>query len=748
MADTITITEQDRLDGENVLEQYMGDKLENVDFSKGSAMRDFVISAMGHLFAYLQSEKDATRARQSLLLLGKLTGTDVDDAVDEILSNWFITRNTGQYAAGTVKVYLTEVADVSIPLAVRFYKNASLAFAPNATDTLTFSEDDMTKIVDSTGVTVAYTFTVPVIATAKGADYNVSAGTFTDYTQFSPYVSRVENESKFTGGDDQETTAKMLERSETAISVRDLNSARSIDVTLKEEYDDVDDVIVIGFSDPEMTRDLVLEEATNTRIHAGGYVDAYLRMSVLESQTFTGTVGGEYTDPRPGYFVLRDYSVTDFSTVAVGDVLVINNAITSSEANQYIVKQVTPYGVYVSRRTPFPFMLPTIEGDAYTDGAVIEDAGPPVEQRITSTSQYTFTIDDVGKYIAITSAVNASNLRTGVIMSVDTISNYAVIADILGNISFITESSVTFEVQTRVVSYNIGNNSPGYNNKIDERYSGRFTKSIQEDGRVLLPAKPVYQIRDVSLPGTNYSGVPALLDVDGRVRFPNRVNTEPVEKSAGTDLEYQVDCRNPEEAQSGWQVAELDIAWSDGVETYFNGETLTVIYDTLTSYDTVWAFMLSDDRRIICGSVIPKGLHPVYLLLEVKYKLAKTATTNLDEEAAADALAEYVNGFDSLEDIDSSDISAFLRAEYAEIGYIEPNDIDYQLLAPDGRVITYRTNSQVTVDDTTKQIDPATGQYPTDPNLILEAPVSQGVSDNTVRYLTITDLITFTNLEA
>jgi hypothetical protein len=747
MADTITIVEQDRIDAENVLEQFMGDRLENVDFSKGGAVRDFVISAMGLLFAYLQSEKDTTRARQSLLLLGKLTGSDVDDAVDEILSNWFIRRGSGQYATGTVKVYLTAAVDVSIPLTARFYKTSSLPFAPNATDTLTYSTDDLTQIVDSTGTVVAYTFTVPVIAANPGEAYNVSAGTFVDYTRFSPYVSRVENESAFTGGGDKESTQSMLERSETAISVRDLNSARSIDVTLKEEFSDVNDVVVIGYGDPEMIRDLVLEEATNTRIHAGGYVDSYLRTPVLESQTFVGTVGGVFTDPRSGYFVLRDYSVADFSGVAVGDVLLIQNAITSSEANQYIVKQVTPYGIYVSRRTPFPKALPTVSGDAYTDGAVSKSG---LEQRVTSVSQYTFSADDVGNYIAITDAVNAGNLCTGKIISVNTGSNYAVVTGVAGgyDIDFTSESDVTFEIQTRVVEYSIGNNAPGYNNKVTERYSGRFTKSIQNDGRVLLPARPIYQIRDVSLPGTDYStGYPALLDTDGRVRFPNRVNQEPVSHGTGPELEYEVVCQNPEEAQSGWQVMELDVAWATD-KTFFNDEPLTVIYDTLTGFDTVWAFMLSDDRRIICGSVIPRGLHPVYLILDVKYKLAKTATANLDEEAAADALAEFVNNFDSLEDIDSSDIAAFLRQEYSEIGYIAPSDIDYQLLAPDGRVITYRSDSQVTVDDTTKQIDPATGLYPTDPNLILADPISQGVSDNTVRYLTTPSMITFTNLEA
>lgn len=782
MADIITITEQDSIDAENILEQYLTDRMPGIDFSKGGALRDFAVVALGKIFAFLRSEKDTIRARQSLLLLGKLSGSDVDDAVDEILSNWFIFRKEGRYATGNAVVYFSQATDVEVPITAKFYKTAGLVFVPDAIDNLLYSEDDMLPVISSDGVVVAYTIEVPLKAIRTGEAYNIDTGAFADYTRFNPYITRIENTSVFSGGGGVESTTAMLERAETAITVRDLNSARSIDATLKDNFSEVDDVVVIGYGEPEMIRDLVLEEATNTRIHAGGYVDAYIRTPILEARTYSGVVGGMFTDPREGYYAFRDPSIvneasgiipaTNFETYNVepGDILVFHNAIESYEPDMFIIKEVSPYGVFVSRRSPFPKAMPIVEA-AYTDGEIRNDAGfNKVKSAATPTPEYVFVDADVtdggdiGKYIRVVSSANPrENLGTGKIISVDTLNNEAVVDGFPYN--FVTESDVEWELVTRPVSYTIGNNSPDYNNKISEgahgafngdpRYSGQFTKLIQNDGRILLPGRPVYQITDVSLPGSGYPA--GLVDTDGRVRFPNRINVEPTEQVTVNDLQYRLVSHNPEAAQSGWQVTEVDIGWQNTVpkpdnKEYFNGSLLTITYDTIGAYDSIWAFMVSTDRRILCGSVIPRGLHPVYLTLEIRYRLRRDATTTLDEATVKAAIVEHVNNFDgAAENIDISDILAFMRENYSEIGYVEPTEIYYQLLAPDGRIIYFKTDGEVVIaaaniidprtDSPPNPIDPTADQYR------MDEPLSQGVSDNTVRYLTIPDLITLTNLE-
>jgi len=755
MAEVIEITEQDRIDAENILEEYLTDAVPDADFSKGSSLRDLCVVAIAYVFAYWKKERDYMKARQSLLLLGALTGQDVDDAVDEILSNWFITRNSGSKSTGTATVYLSTNASVTIPPSTVFYKTQTLQFVPNSSTTLAYLPSQMLPIVDASGEITSYTIQVPLIASDEGAAYDIDAGSFNDVDRFSPNIVRVVNTSPFSGGDDDETTDDLLVRAETAITVRDLNGERCIDTQLRESFSTVEDVAVVGYGDPEMLRDLVAELATNTRIHAGGYVDAYLRTPITYAKEYTGVVGAAFSENREGYYILRDPTVLasgGFETAGVerGDIIEIYNALSDAEANRYIVEQANEYGVYVSSRTSFPLALPTID-ETVNDGTI--GPGNNAYTDSVASATYTFTSDDVDRYVSIANSATPAFNDTWRIYAVSSGEARLVKADGLTNPVFTDETGLEVNVIDRVVEYSIGDDPPSYSNKVSRRFSGQFTKTIQNDGRILLPFEPIYRITDVSFsdPSNPYSE-------DGdRVYFPVRSNQEPVwvDPNPVPDyaaLQYQVVCQNVPEAFSGWQVMEVDIGWPDGGGTYeskdyFNGKSLRVTYDALTGYDSVWAYMLSGDQRILCGSVIPKGLHPVYIQVNFNYRLANSATDGLDTAAAATSVANFVNNFDTQEDLDTSDLVTHLRTTYGVIGYVEPPEVLYQLFAPDGRVITYKTTDRIIVD-ANKVIDPATEEAPLPAQtwLTLPDPLALGVSNATLRYLTVSSLITFTEL--
>jgi hypothetical protein len=116
----------------------------------------------------------------------------------------------------------------------------------------------------------------------------------------------------------------------------------------------------------------------------------------------------------------------------------------------------------------------------------------------------------------------------------------------------------------------------------------------------------------------------------------------------------------------------------------------------------------------------------------------------LDTAEAAESLAAFINEFDTREDMDTSDIVSHLRENFQVVGYVEPLTVYYDLLAPDGRVIYYMTTDQITVDSG-KVIDPTTDEPPisTQTWLLFDSPISLGVSDNTLRYLTVETLVTF-----
>lgn len=832
MADAITITDADRIAAENLLEQFLTDKFQGeADFSKGGSLRDLAIGALAYIFAYLQKERDYIRARQSLLLLGALAGTDVDDAVDEILSNWFISRKTGRKAKGTVTIYLSKSVSVTVPTTTIFYKATNLMFVPDASVALAYGPEDLLAIRDSTGEISSYSLTIPVTAASAGSEYNIAAGPFADYTRFSGYILRVENQNAFTGGASVETTTELLDRSATAISERSLNSPRAIDATLRDLFSQIDSVSVVGYGDPEMLRDLIPEVAIGTKLHAGGCVDAFIRTPLTLDKTFTGAVGGVFTDNRPFLTSFRDDTVSssEFSSVQVGDIIHIYNNLPESEANLYVVKAVSAHGLEVSFHSPFPGTRPTVDtslddgsvpgGNAhffstsrkfidievsFADDGVVEAGGSSLQS-----SAYRFSANDIGKWIQITgssigsngiwrivaihqSPTNSVELRASTGASPSFLAESSLTWNLLlstdhekfvriygasnpenngtwkiGDVidehtvsllnadfttpSFVAESPLSWQLCSAVVEYSVGGNSPSFNNRIARRFSGQFTNAIQLNGCIVLPGEPIYQVKDVSFAdGTSpYAGA------DQRVHFPIRSNTIPeyLTPASYTSLQYQVYCTNPEESQSGWQRMVLRVGWPDGAgeyeqQGYFNGKSLRVTYDTLTGYDSVWSYMLNGDQRILCGSVIPRGFHPIYISLQIRYRLAKNATEGLDETAAAQALADYINDSRSDDPVDVSDLMYFLRSTYVVLGYVEPFDLYYDLLAPDGRVIHYRSSDVISLDPSL-QIDPETGYIPNPgdrPELILQDPMGLGVSTNTVRYLSLPELIAFEQL--
>lgn len=751
---TIEILEQDRLDAENLLEQILKDKIEG-DYAKGTALHDLTITAFSNIFAYLRQEADTTRKRQSLLLLGEEEGEDVDEMVDEILSNFFLTRKSGRKSQGVITIYFSQLPatgeSVTIPPNVLFYRTSTLAFKPNTDVATSYTASNMSRVTTSTGTSGLYTpvfeyaLRIPVIATTAGAQYDIEPGTFINWQLRHPYITRVENTSTFSGGADKETTAAMLERAPTAISVRDLNSARSIDSVLRDEFTEINSLFVAGMGDPEMMRDLVTEEATNLWIHAGGYTDIYLNNPLAEGQEHTAVVGGLSTDPRSGYYVIRDATIDSFleaggdltATVERGFIVQIYNNL-ASEPNQYIVREATDYGLIISPRTPLPRALPTAE-ETFTADAMLGITNTGAVNRIASAGMHVFTAEDIDKYIYINST-NDANHGTYRITDVNTSPNYAVVIKATGlEPSFVDETAKDWELLTEVVDYSIGKVVEG--DILPRRYSGRFTKDIQRSGFITLPAMPIYRISDVYIVSDTDP-----LSVDGRITFSNRTNRSVVLSPEDDDpslLEYRLWIRNASEAQSGWQLAELQLGWNDPLGTIdmarFDGMTVHVEFDTLSGFDSIWEYTLDRNRRVACASVISRGLHPVYVSMNIQYSLAATAVSALDEDAAALALANYITNYETLLTLDVSDIVSFLRKTYDVIGYIAmPLTVNYDLFSPDGRVIHYQTTDKVIVDK--NKYHPS---YLGDPDSHLDDPLVYGVTSRTLRLLSTASLITF-----
>lgn len=394
----IEISQQDLTNADTFLTAYLKEKVTDADFSEGSVLRDFVVKAIAYIFAYLERERKITRDRQSLLSLSSLpAGESVDDAVDALLSNWFLTRKDGTPSYVTAVLHFSQATDVELRPTTTFFRTATSKFFPSITSPIVIPATDLRPNISVNGTVTDYSTTVTLVSATPGTTGNVTPGKFVSADPFNPYFLYAENVTQGEGGKDIESTAELLARAPTAISVRNLINTRSIDTVLRETFA-IDAVRVIGFQDPEMIRDFSAESVSGLRMHVGGHYDVYValpRISVVE----TLTVGAPYARPDGLSVLLRDAStpVKDFVALGVqpGHVLRVNDGLPNSP-REYVIVGVTPSAVEVQSRMAFPRATDedTLESVTYTIGTL----APAYDNIIPSVP--TFPIGETSRTVA------------------------------------------------------------------------------------------------------------------------------------------------------------------------------------------------------------------------------------------------------------------------------------------------------------------------------------------------------------
>jgi hypothetical protein len=805
----IVISEADRQDAEAFLETFLTELIPDGDFSRGSVTRDHTIAAIAAVTAYFRAEAQATRNATSLLTAQQLEGEDYEQAAEGIVSNWFLTKREGRRVRGVVRIHFTTPHDGIVPTTTVFVKTTGITFTVDDAAGYTYAAADLAPRTDSTGAIVDYTLDVPVVATGVGTLYEIEAGPFSTFTAFSPFSTFVENETAFTGGADAETADQLLARVPEAISVRDLNSSRSIRAVLEDTFPEIDRLLVVGMGEPGMRRDILEILAPEIIVHLGGYMDVYLSTPLIERRTFEATVGAEFTDPRLEIVLFRDAILNDFREwlVEEGDVLRIYNADTA-EATLYTLDDVTKHYLEVTSKQAFPSIRPT---ELRPDDAPYTGTPDAGTSSITFTVDAGLTVDDIGKYARVEEGpASAGDYR---ITAVDEVTLVATVLPLLDTVAIVDEPDFDVRFFEDLVHYSIGKFGPDYNDKVPERTTGEFSQTFQEDGKILLPGEPIYLIREVSVID---AADPDANPLTGRVVFPNRVNVEPTEQ-AGDLLEYRVEGENPQLTGSSRQLLTLDVGfaaeqigtngqfdnandftvtglvfqaedqgkilrvldavndvnrgeflidavagdtlslsdptdggWTSVVEPRlsweitnkqkYNGLTCRVIYDSILNFAAIDNYTAQRSRRVVCADILSRGYHPAYLSFGITYRLVPNVARPPSPDEIRAYITNYINTFPTDDVIHASDIVSAIQGEFEEIGSIKlPLRIDYDLLAPDGRVIPYVTYDGVELD--------VAYLASNNPVLRLEDPEVQSVVDANVRYLTDEDLITLTLIE-
>ncbi len=697
MAD-VTLTDKDVSDAVAFLAQFQTERIPDASFAIGSANRDILVNGFAYMYAFLRGEIDGAAARQSLLRIQEEL-TDADDisqAVDEILSNWFIGRKSGLFARMVARMHFTEKRAQTIPLTSKFWRtNTTVFYVDSTTDPYVIAEDRMFPVFDTNGVLTDYVVDVPMVAARVGEEYVLDPGPFvrTEIPGGLPYFSYAENTEASSGGTDVESSDELIERSETAISVRNLVNNRSCDATLQEEYPELQSTLTIGMGEVELIRDIRTEVYPHIVMHMGGHYDTYaqLRLTTVEENL---TVGGFFVRPDNIVSVFRDpqltHDINTFTTLGVqpGHVLFIRSGLLGSPRGYPIIR-VDDHEIAVSEAAFFPEA--SDERDA-VDNTVLYSIG----WFAPGFDQIEFEPGIFERTAAQSTTVGKENVPWGT------------------------------------------------------------SRRIQQPGKVLLSGRPVQDIRWMELTDPPASD-PLTDPATGTLVLYNRVNYPPAQQAESAYTEYQLTVDNPGKSQSMEAMNIITVGYAVTLPNppgtadmgVFDGSNLRVVYDTLESFNSIHLYTVDRNQRIAAANHLLRARHPVWVEVNIPYRLKRGATEEVDIEAAAEQVVEFINTYDPEDDLDVSDISTFVRQTYSQIGAVFPLEIFYVFDSPDGQQAFFSTTDIVSIFVTDSNGVVLENGADITPDIetsdeLQDWFLALGVSDRVVQYRTSADRISFT----
>lgn len=198
------------------------------------------------------------------------------DTVNDILSNWGVTRREGTQAKGTVVIVVSESTSVTISSGATFEANGVVFSADNSytstTNTASTTENDrfMTELSDGN-----YMFTIFVTANVNGAVGKLNANTvIVPNDPISNYVTSYAA-SDFSDGTDTETNAELMQQLQDGISAKALSNRVNMRGLLRSlsQFASTTNQSIVGYGDPEMLRD----QHSIFPLSYGGRVDWYIR---------------------------------------------------------------------------------------------------------------------------------------------------------------------------------------------------------------------------------------------------------------------------------------------------------------------------------------------------------------------------------------------------------------------------------------------------------------------------------------
>lgn len=352
MALSIDISTADLVRVENLLRSALAQHVPSGNFREGSFLNDVVVRAMAVIPAIVEQEARAVRARQSFRTVANLTAAEVDQAVDDLASNWFVSRKVGSYATGVATVHLSSsVGDIlEIPATVTLDHPTGVSFTVDSLDTLVLNRDEqLTAILDAAGAISGYILYLPIISVSPSIVGTIARGLFRRFDSFSPYVEYIELENDIIAAETRETNGQLADRALSSLTERGLVTAKSIRAVFREEFAYVLGVFVAGAGAPEMQRDLLVNASFGVSVHVLGHVNAYCVLpTVRNARSAPAAVANGV-----GTVTLDTSTATNFPFLRLKTVTEGSNQLVRCSVHSYDDDGTTRYLAYRSGATAY-----------------------------------------------------------------------------------------------------------------------------------------------------------------------------------------------------------------------------------------------------------------------------------------------------------------------------------------------------------------------------------------------------------
>ena len=282
----IRVTELSELDSDmvNQEDELLAEMLQEDNPSinaKQGVFRDYLGHYGGVLGAKNQTEAQRLRRSQSLREVQLDPGLADEHTVDNIASNYRVTRREGGTAGGAVTVIVDTLAAMTIATGTLFEAQGkqfttTQPFTARTTSADVVAENDrlLTPVGDGT-----YSFQISVVALEVGSGGNLAKDTLFAVTPLPlNYVKSLASED-FIGGVDAEGNQDLIDRFVEGMAAKAFSGRENMIAAIKEQeaFANIVADSIIGMGDQEMLRDQHSIFPGST----GGRVDWYIRSQPL-----------------------------------------------------------------------------------------------------------------------------------------------------------------------------------------------------------------------------------------------------------------------------------------------------------------------------------------------------------------------------------------------------------------------------------------------------------------------------------